>query len=712
MRYSGLTGACINCVTFNNLVGQAVQGVPFQDRIQRYSFETTWSNGEVVQRGTGGNYGEDAFLRPGFTYRKLVDYLYGRVLEHYEIGADTDSVLSRDWKIKLAASVVPRGLEIDGIFYELLIAQLEKCLRSKLEDEIKLSIGQPELPSSLVIAVSHKMDEIAKYLKRSPDVVDSKRESPGVSEVHDRVLEKTGFLMKSVANALKQTIDFSVELRQGNQRLSSELYNQPKPVDSVVDDFAVEAQNFANSLTESASYAAATIAFNSVDATGFNIASAAFAIWNISLSFSTMTNVSRYGNRNEEARRKFFDEKMIIVMKSVFSLMTRSQREDIVLENNPFVIHLDSLVAVFVHYARYYNIAEVKIESFKQAYDRFRSSNLDQMSTVAFARQLLQEFIPDTFHENSYLQEHLVNIYKALDEMLTLAKQAPSNGRTGADELYRMLLAFRPKLAASIERGGIRYGFVRDHAWYRTPLPVTLQYIFSPLLGKLTIATRTLSILKAAEAMRAPDGIDKTLGKPIQDLTELYHATNESAISNMIFVSGFSVFCFSIFFTIFRFIGYGSTAPWVHLVLRYTPWASIPSTLGSTIAITHFVRKLRILFKLDVALGRSNMKRDPRIKRIRFTTRIQELLVAVRLIVVCAASVALPWGVANSTFPHQVIHPRKGRFSYPFYVAVAAAVSAVTAAIFFFFVEFVVRYNLDPRLGLAVSCGCSVIWSH
>jgi hypothetical protein len=29
MRYSELTGACINCVTFNNFVGQAVHGVTF-----------------------------------------------------------------------------------------------------------------------------------------------------------------------------------------------------------------------------------------------------------------------------------------------------------------------------------------------------------------------------------------------------------------------------------------------------------------------------------------------------------------------------------------------------------------------------------------------------------------------------------------------------------------------------------------------------------
>jgi hypothetical protein len=40
MRYSGLTGACINCMSFNNLVGQALRGVEFKDRIEHYVFET------------------------------------------------------------------------------------------------------------------------------------------------------------------------------------------------------------------------------------------------------------------------------------------------------------------------------------------------------------------------------------------------------------------------------------------------------------------------------------------------------------------------------------------------------------------------------------------------------------------------------------------------------------------------------------------------
>jgi hypothetical protein len=108
MRYSCLTGATISGMTFNNFVEQALHGVKFQDRIQRYAYETNWSNGEVLQRGTGSNYGEDGFLRPSFMYRHLIDYLYLR----------TSSRASRD-------SILPRGI----IFF------------SRLEDKISKRMG-------------------------------------------------------------------------------------------------------------------------------------------------------------------------------------------------------------------------------------------------------------------------------------------------------------------------------------------------------------------------------------------------------------------------------------------------------------------------------------------------------------------------------------------------------------------------------------------
>ncbi len=72
MRYSGLTGACINAMLMNEFTERALEGKPFADRIRQYSAETNWTNGEVVQRGTGSNYGEDGFLRPGLRYRHMV----------------------------------------------------------------------------------------------------------------------------------------------------------------------------------------------------------------------------------------------------------------------------------------------------------------------------------------------------------------------------------------------------------------------------------------------------------------------------------------------------------------------------------------------------------------------------------------------------------------------------------------------------------------
>jgi hypothetical protein len=38
----------------------------------------------VVTRGTGANYGEDGFLRPGFKYGEGIKYLHSKLTEHLE----------------------------------------------------------------------------------------------------------------------------------------------------------------------------------------------------------------------------------------------------------------------------------------------------------------------------------------------------------------------------------------------------------------------------------------------------------------------------------------------------------------------------------------------------------------------------------------------------------------------------------------------------
>jgi hypothetical protein len=50
MRYSGLTGAAINAMSFNIFIREAIDNLPFVGRFRRFSGETNWSNYEVVHR--------------------------------------------------------------------------------------------------------------------------------------------------------------------------------------------------------------------------------------------------------------------------------------------------------------------------------------------------------------------------------------------------------------------------------------------------------------------------------------------------------------------------------------------------------------------------------------------------------------------------------------------------------------------------------------
>jgi hypothetical protein len=690
MRYSGLTGACINVMSFNNMIGLALQGVPFEYRVQRYAFETNWSNGEVVQRGTGANYG-DGFLRPGFPYRELVNYLYARACEHRDINADTDAILTRDWKIKVAASIVPRGMETDGRFYEALQEELRVVLWQKYEDEVKREMGMKDLSPELLSLISFNMDVIS--------------EKTDAAMAHGQsTVENVGKLIKSVSIALRQTIDYSVELRADNARLPSELYNQSTPIDSIVDDFAVEAQNFANALTQSAALTSGTVALNLVEGRAALIGSALLGAWNIGVSFNSMTNVSRYKNRNEEARRKLFDHKYNRVMKSVFSLMTRDQQNMFSgLKQNPFVVSLDHYASVFIDLAKYYNMPEADVASFEKSYKDYQQSNKDQASTVSFMHLLVTVFIAGTFHESSYLQEALVNLYKELNDMLDLVREAPSKGLVGAVDVYRRLLDFQPNLEASIQRGAINYGFLRSCAWHQTVLPVSLKFIVSPCFGKAFIAGKTLAVLNAVKSLRTTDSnVEKTLSRPIRDLTELYHATKESETSSMMILSAYITFVLSICFSIIRIIeisgprdDYVSEIQWIDDLLDIATWASLGTLLGAFIAVFHFYRKLKHLFGLiGYLLPRRS---DPRIRTAITVTRTQEFITIIRFLSVAASSVAITSAIVVQTATFDEFKEIAA------YIALGAVGSAIMSGLLFVLFEFFVRYNLDPRLGRAVS---------
>lgn len=611
-----------------------------------------------------------------------------------EIGADLERFLTRDWKLKLAAALVPRGLETDGLFYDSLTTQLEKVLRSKFEEEVMVALGCSQLAVAVKDTISLRMDSLVRLFK------DSNFSSSPVTSVLSRessestAIEHVGLVIRSVVMALKQTLNYAVELRVGNLRISSELFNQPKPVDSIVDDFAVEAQNFANASTESAAYAAATVALRLLSGQGADVISGIIGAWNITVSFGSMTNTARYRNRNVEMRTFFVDKKMLSLMKDVFAMMTEDQRDRIPLQDNPYLEALENSVKSFLKHCEYYNMPDEKINAFEKAAEHYLRSSKNQSNTISFVRQLVKEFIVDAFHVNSYLQQHLVAIYKELDDILTLMKEGKSSGTTGAHELFDMLRKFRPQLESSIERGDVKYGFIREHTWYQSPLPVSIRYLLGPFLCHQTIAAKTLSVLRKAESLDIDH--NPRIRRPIQDLRDLYHATRESEVASMMVLSAFIVFCFSIFFSIFRVIELLVDRGWVKTVLDAASWAAIGSTLGSSLAVFHFLRKLGHLFHLNAGLA--SMRSDPRVRRVRTVALFQEFLVLIRLLAVTGATIALPWSVVVGTFGTQFSLDA----SFPAYVAGGAAAAAVLATFCFIIVEFLVRYNFEPKLGAAV----------
>lgn len=685
-------------MSLNNMVGQAVSGTSVSDRVQRLAFETTWSNGEVVQRGTGANFGEDGFVRPSCSYRQLVDYLYARAVEHYEIGADLGSVLSRDWKSKFSAALVPRGLEHDELFYSAVTTKLLETVGEKYLGEAKAASSNGLVSKSETHIIEAELGRASQqWLHASFNFASGKNGS-----------RNTGLLIESVLNSLKQLLDHAVEQRQTNSRISSELFHQPRSVDSLVDDFAVESQNFANGLTQSAALAAGALALGLNPCLETGIVSAILGVLGINTAFGSMTNISRYKNRNEEMRREINDKRMPQILKSVYSMMSHDERKSVPTEDNPFMNDIETLVTRFLANARYYGEDEVKVEEFHRRYEDFRAAKKDSFSVVAFADSIVAHFIADTFQHNAYLKDDLVLIFKAVDAMKMLyTKPKPAvKGLGGSSDLWQRLLHIQDPLAASIERGDIKHGFLRQHKWYQMALPVTLLYICSPLFGSVTIQGKIAGVSRVTSGLERAGKESPTFSRAVRDLKELNFATQESQIGSVMFFSAAIVFLFNVVFTALRLLQLATSPDWVDNAVMAAGWAALGGIIGANIALFHFVRKLRHLFGL---LGSLASFQDPRLEKVRLATRTQIALTFVRVLTVLLAVTALIWTLVGGLIddgdtPSSSSSPPECDMTVGLnaIIALAAVLVAFAALLFFFLVEFSVRYNLDPKLGETV----------
>lgn len=752
MRYSGLTGACINAMLFNNLIDAAIEGRTFTDRCREYSMETHWSNGEVVQRGTGANYGEDGFLRPGFSYSHGLDYLYSKAIEYKETGQFSPSVdlLSRDWKIKFAASLVPRGLETNRLFLQALKVQLRKAivdhvLEKTKKDEAVDDLLYNALADSIQGSNTNSGENTAREFWEGvlgsmimPVATTTNKDDT------DRLRDYHIAIALSLEESLLRCIEYSESAFHRNERISSESCNQPKSVDFITDDFAVEAQNFANSLTTSATLAAAALASQVFTNAGSALLSAMTPI----IAFGTIANVSRYKSRNEASREEFFDERYLPMLMVVFCQLSPEDQGVVPLENNPFFIDINSKTMKFLDDVQYYNRSESPTE-FLAAYDELKGNFHDQESLGRFMHLLATKFIVDTFHVNSYVQESLVDIYTATQKMMQLVhqplkRQDSQFQQTYASQeariLFERMVIFGKRLESTLQRGEIKYGFYKKN---RSIGQWNFFTIFTYLWDKICCPRKNMpdSVEKAQRTSRMKLISTETaevlawmkilsekltkgaLGREMQELRLLHDATTESYVSSLIISQAYIAFFTGILFTIGNILGAATSSPGVDVIMRIGSWSfGVFTPFTAILSMLFLWRKTRHLFVVNKALRKKLKQNPPRslnnsffgseqkgssmgmpLKKIRRVTKAQIWNSIMRFLASALAVVALPWAlVARESALEEEDEEKTIDSNPPFYLALVSLGLQIASILFLMIIEYRIRFNLDPNLGQVI----------
>jgi len=740
MRYSGLTGACINGYLFNKFIGRAVAGIPYIDRAREYMAETNWSNGEVVTRGTGANYGVDGFLRPGFGYAHGLDYLRSKLIEHYEFDQDFDEFLSRDWKIKFAAAWVPIRLEMDNNFMENIQSILKKTIHEQFVSEISKDDDLSDKPHEVLLK------------KIFGEIEDSSNGPIVAADFWNEVIEKLGNTDQRVidyhvplAMLLEQAVDdilnFARQYYFENKRVSSEYEHQPKSVDFISDDFAVQAQNFTASLTFSATLSAAALTIllleNTVNGNNNNgiVGSAILSAITPLIAFGTVTNASQYKTRNEMSREEYRDKRYLPFLQEVFSCMKSVDQAGVSLVENPFYREIYALRTKFINDCRYYNLKasgefnQKKYEptAFTNAFRTFAISPCDDTLAAEFLLLIQTKLLPSVFHENSYIQQTLTDLTVVLKRLIEYNKRkyhVTEEASKSAKILFERVVLLEPRLDGSLQRGDVKWGFFKSrklmhgHCW--TSL---VQYwwdkIYCARPGKIPrsvqeargrgdnkmrpISAETIEIKAQTEALIVQLTPSETGGlkRSIQDLQQFYNATKESYTASLIVVSGTISFFTGILFTIANIGNNASNMNnrGFYNLSRVGMWSfGLITPITAILSMLHLFRKFWILWglsgKLSVKLSKGgNDEAKENIKTIKSVTRSQQTVTLMRFIASAGSAVALYTGLAalnmtNTNFGQA-----------PFWIGLGSLCLHVLSVVYLLFIEYFIRYKFDPRLG-------------
>jgi hypothetical protein len=642
MRYSGLTGAGINIMSLNNLIGQALRGITVEDRMQRYAFETNWSS-EVVKRGTGSSYGQDGFLRPGFNYIDVVDYLYDKVVELFEIGTQEHAVLSRDWKVRMAAGLVPRGLENDSLFFDSVISQMETAIQNKFQAESKALAGRSKISPDLWKIIFEEKSKIKlSNLPRKSALISCSVASTYVKcrddECFETQIRAISAASQLVLLVLKEIIECAIHQRLGNQRISSELYNQPKAVDTFIDDYTGESQVITDTLccvivlasTASCIYVDGNVVLVSL--------SLLMTLYIFFLSYKVFFAAVRYRTRHGYHVRFFIEQKLSNTLKTLFSSMTPEQR-DVSTNTDPFQSSLEHSVQKFIRNAKFFGALDSDIQELQESYDSYRSMDKGEHRVIVFIRHLIENFIVDKFHANSYLQEDLVRIYKELLDIRNLCRSGDSKGTIGAAEAFSLLCSSTPHLKAKY----------MAQQWRGETIVSACRFLFGSMMGRGQMTNKFNKIMHLVDSLPPTSSEGSAVSRSGQDLFQLNQAMREFDYASAVIIFAvvsifFSLYASAVIIVDLKFL---SDQELLVILRTVAMWVAAFVNLGflavAPCLFSRFIHLLEILSRL------SHMRaKHPIATKLHFITILHLVTSILQLVAIATALASLLWRVLKS----------------------------------------------------------------
>ncbi len=713
MHYSALSGRCINAVQFNRFLRSAMDGDSFTDRLKLYSNETSWSNGEIIQRGIMTSFGEDGLLRAGFSHKEMLRYAWRQVIGGKQ---DVDNSCSKNWMTKFTASMVPRGMEFNIKFIKSLkedanIALFDLFLESAKSDEA--IAWSDEVENSL----KSRKEKILKLRedKNNNDqtfweqFLDGLR-TPLDEAGHKRLHTYYGEVAKGTEQFVGKVADFAKESHLYDRRISQELWNQPRPVDSIAGDFAADGQYLPNSLALSTVLGAASIALVFYSERQWReslrivleVCGIILCIINIVLSTVNFINAGKYKARNGEARAVYFNEHFMDLKKELFRAIDTKERGEQSDEDNPFLQDLEEKKKRFVDQVIYYGLEDP--DEFIYDYRRLMERPDQAAAFKHFQKLLVTYYIPDVYQSNSYVQDSLVAVYRVCDEIHAVLtqdeKKTKVKQRDHVTNLFHRVIKFGIRLQASTSSRAMNTSVYLTARYFGSIVCVSSSKEEFPFIP---IETETYGIIKAARKV-SEEHEGTILKRQIPDLEHLYRATVETDKGAVAYIAAFLIFVTSWIFIISRIVYLSFDEERIFVLVG--KWSQLVFFFTTIVALRYFVASLGhsiwIWVKFSVKRSASKAKGDKgtswSVRKIQGLIFMRLLLTIIRTGAVLSSGASILWFVAMSL---------DGMFGardsvIPIYFALLGVGLAICSSILCGFIEFTIGYNLPPDLGVVV----------